>query len=106
MVSRMRTGSVIVDMAVDSGGNVEGSKLDEEVESGGVRIIGYASLARQVAVHASQMYSSNLVNFVSEFWDKEAKEFRLNVDDEIIKGCLVTKDGGVWNERLKETYNS
>ena len=106
MISKMRPGSIVIDMAVDSGGNVEGSKLDQEVEVGGVRIIGYGNLAGQVPTHASQMYSSNVGNLVMEFWDKEAKAFDLNTEDEIIRGCLITHDGRVWNERLKEMYNS
>lgn len=106
MVASMRPGSVVIDMAVESGGNVEGSKLDQEVEVGGVRIIGFANLAGMVPVHASQMYSSNIGNLVMEFWDKEKKSFELDVEDEIIKGCLITRDGQVWNERLKEIYNS
>lgn len=106
IVASMRPGSVIIDMAVDSGGNVEGSKLDEEVEVGGVRIIGYPNLAGMVAVDASQMYSNNVGNLVMEFWDKDKKMFVLDAEDEIIKGCLITHDGRVWNERLKEIYNS
>ena len=106
MVGSMRPGSVVIDMAVESGGNVEGSKLDQEIEVGGVRIIGLANLAGMVPVHASQMYSSNIGNLVMEFWDKEKKGFELDVEDEIIKGCLITRDGQVWNERLKEIYNS
>jgi len=102
----MRPGSVVIDMAIESGGNVEGSKLDEEVEIGGVRIIGFPNLAGRVPVHASQMYSSNVGNLIMEFWDKEKKMFVLDTEDEIIKGCLVTHDGRVWNERLKEMYNS
>jgi len=106
MIASMRPGSVVIDMAIESGGNVEGSKLDEEVEIGGVRIIGFPNLAGRVPVHASQMYSSNVGNLIMEFWDKEKKMFVLDTEDEIIKGCLVTHDGRVWNERLKEMYNS
>ena len=106
MVARMRPGSIIIDMAVESGGNVEGSKLDQEVDVGGVKIVGYSNLAGMVPVHASQMYSSNIGNLVMEFWDKEKKMLVLDVEDEILKGCLITRDGQVWNERLKEKYNS
>lgn len=106
MVSNMRPGSVVIDMAVESGGNVEGSKLGEEVDMNGVRVIGYPNLAGMVPAHASQMYSSNVGNLVMEFWDKEKREFVLDIEDEIIKGCLITHGGQVWNERLKEMYNS
>lgn len=101
MVEGMTPGSVIVDMAVEGGGNVEGSKVDEEVDVNGVCIIGLGNLSGRVAVHASQMYSANLYNLVDEFWDEEAKTFNLNLEDEIIQGCLVTHGGEVVNEKLK-----
>jgi NAD(P) transhydrogenase subunit alpha len=103
MVEGMTPGSIIVDMAVEGGGNVEGSKLDEEIDVGGVSIIGLGNLPGRVAVHASQMYSANLYNLVDEFWDEEGKTFNLNLEDEIIQGCLVTHGGEVVNEKLKGT---
>ncbi len=103
MVAQMRPGSMIVDMAVESGGNVEGSKLNEEVLVNGVRIIGLGNLPGRVATHASQMYSSNLHNLVEEYWDKDEKTFKLKLDDEIIKGCLITHQGQIVNEMLKKT---
>jgi NAD(P) transhydrogenase subunit alpha len=102
MVERMKPGSVIVDLAVESGGNVEGVVLGEEVEVNGVRIVGLPCLEGHAAVHASQMYASNLFNFVEEFWDKEEKTFNLKLDDEIIAGALVTHGGQVVNEMLKK----
>ena len=102
MVSQMRPGSIIVDMAVESGGNVEGSKLNEEVVVNGVRIMGLANLPGRVATHASQMFSSNLHNLVEEYWDKDEKIFKLKLDDEIIKGCLITHQGQIVNEMLKK----
>ncbi|MEX2326108.1 MAG: NAD(P) transhydrogenase subunit alpha, partial [Pseudomonadales bacterium] len=101
MVEAMKHGGVIVDMAVDSGGNVEGSKTDEIVQVGGVSIIGVSNLPSEVPKDASQMYSSNLFNFVMEFWDEEAKTFNLNLEDDIIKGCLITHDGAIVNETIK-----
>jgi len=101
MVARMQPGSVIVDLAVESGGNVEGVVLGEEAEVNGVRIVGLPCLEGHAAVHASQMYASNLFNFVDEFWDKEAKTFPLKLDDEIIQGALVTHGGEVVNAMLK-----
>ena len=101
MVDQMKPGSIIVDMAVESGGNVEGSKPNEEiVTDNGVRIIGLGNLPGRVAVHASQMYSNNLTNFLETYWDKDAKNFKLNLEDEIIKGCLVTHGGNVVNKQL------
>jgi NAD(P) transhydrogenase subunit alpha len=101
MVKRMRPGSVIVDLAADSGGNVAGSKPGEIVEAAGVKIIGLGPLPARVAVDASQMYSSNVVNLVGHFWDKESKRFVLKLDDEIIKGCLVTHQGEICHELFK-----
>ena len=101
MIAQMKPGSIVVDMAVESGGNVEGSKLDEEVVVNGVRIIGLGNLPSRVALHASQMYSSNLVNLIEHFWSAEEKIFKLNLEDEIIKGCLVTHQGQVVNEKVK-----
>lgn len=104
MVSRMKPGSVIVDLAVETGGNVEGSALGEEVDVNGVKIVGLANLPGRVSAHASQMYSANLCGFIEEFWDKEAKSFALKRDDEIIRGCLVTHDGAVVNETIQSVY--
>ena len=95
MIAQMKHGSIVVDLAVESGGNVEGSRLNEEVDIKGVRIIGLGNLPGRVAAHASQMYSNNLCAFVEEFWDKEQKNFRLKLDDEIIKSTLVTHNGKV-----------
>ena len=100
MVAQMKPGSIIVDMAVESGGNVEGSKVNEEVVVNGVKIIGLGNLPGRVTVHASQMYSSNLHNLLEEYWDKDAKIFKLNLDDEIIKGCLVTHGGQIVNQSI------
>ncbi len=101
IIRRMKPGSVIVDMAVESGGNVEGSKKDEDVDVGGVTIMGRSNLPGMVPVHASQMYSSNLCNMIEHFWDKESNSFKLDREDEIIKGCLVTHGGEVVNDLVK-----
>lgn len=102
MLSQMKPGSVVVDLAVESGGNVEGIELDKEVIVDGVRLVGLSNLESRVAVHASQMYSANLGSLVEDFWDKEAKTFALRMSDEIIQGCLVTHEGAVVNETLKK----
>lgn len=101
MITGMKPGSVIVDMAVESGGNVEGSKVDEEVEVNGVRIIGLGNLPGLVAFNASQMYSANLCNMLEHFWDDEAKSFRLDLEDEIIAGCLITHEKQIVNEVIR-----
>lgn len=106
MIDGMRAGSVIVDMAVETGGNVEGSMLDQVVETeNGVSIIGMGNLPNRVCVHASQMYSANLVNFVTHFWDQEAKTFSLKLDDEIIQGCLITHEQEIFSETYKNFLN-
>jgi NAD(P) transhydrogenase subunit alpha len=100
MLDAMKPGSVVVDMAVETGGNVEGVKYDEVIDRKGVKIIGIANLPGRAPLHASQVYSANLVNLIEEFWDKKEKVFALKLDDEIIKGCLVTHGGKVVNEKL------
>ena len=103
MLDGMSNGSVVVDLAVESGGNVEGSKLDEEViTENGVKIIGIGSLEGRVARHATQMYSANLYNFVEHFWNDEASEVSLDLEDEIQKGCVITSGGAIAHERFKK----
>ncbi len=104
MVSSMKPGSVIVDLAAGTGGNVEGTVKDEIIEVGGVTIIGIDNLPGEVALDASIMYSSNLYNFFAHFYDKENKEFKLDLEEEIIKGCLITHKNKMVNERLKGVY--
>lgn len=106
MLEAMKPGSVVVDLAVESGGNVEGSVAGEEVEINGVRVIGLANMPGRVANNASQMYSANLHNLVLEYWNKETKQFDLNMEDEIIKGCVITHDGALVNEMIKNIRGS
>ena len=102
MVSGMKFGSVIVDLAVESGGNVAGSKLDEEVQvKDGPRIIGIGAMEDRVAVHASQMYSANIFNFIEHFWNEESKQINQDLEDEILGGCVVTDGGSIVHERFK-----
>ena len=101
MVEAMKPGSIVIDMAVESGGNVEGSEPGKEVDINGVRVIGPSNLPGHVAADASQMYSSNLFNLVEHFWDEETKELKLNLEDEIMDGCLVVHDGEIRNETIK-----
>ena len=101
MVEAMQPGSVIVDMAAETGGNVEGSVAGQEAVVNGVTIIGRGNWPNFVCRDASQMYSSNLLNMVSEYWDKENKSFSLDLENEIIKGCLITHGGAIVNETIK-----
>ncbi len=105
MIARMQPGSVIIDMAVETGGNVEGSVPDEVVEISGIKVVGIGNLPGHVALTASQMYSSNLGNFVAHFWDAEGKTFRLDLNDDILKGALVTHDGALFSEMYKSIIN-
>ncbi len=101
MVEAMQPGSVVVDMAAESGGNVEGSVAGQETIVNGVVIIGQGNWANYVCRDASQMYAANIYNMLSECWDKESASFTLNPEDDIIKGCLVTHGGAVVNETIK-----
>ncbi len=105
MVAGMSPGSVIVDLAAEGGGNVDGTVLDEEViTDNGVRIIGIGRLECRVPQHASQMYSANLTNFVEHFWDEEAKALPpVDLEDEILKGSVITHGGNIVHERFKNS---
>ena len=105
MVESMKPGSVIIDMAVETGGNVEGSVMNEVVEINGVKVVGQGNLPGEVARNASDMYSNNLLNLVMEFWDREAKTLNLDPEDEIIAACVITRDGAVVNETIKNIYS-
>ena len=105
MVESMKPGSVIIDMAVETGGNVEGSVMNEVVDINGVKVVGQGNLPGEVARNASDMYSNNLVNLVLEFWDAEAKALSFDPEDEIIQACVITRDGAVVNETIKNIYS-
>ena len=104
IIRTMSPGSVIVDLAVETGGNVVGSEPNREVELNGVRIVGLANLPGEVAVNASQMFSSNLHALIDAFWNEEEKRLVLNSEDEIIKGCLITHKGRVVNQVIADHY--
>ena len=106
MVAGMTKGSVLVDLAVETGGNVAGSKANQEVEVDGVRIIGLANLPGEVAINASQMFSSNLFALVEEFWNEEEKRFVLDFEDEILRGCVITHQGEIVNEMIRKSYKT
>ena len=106
MVQRMKPGSVVVDMAVETGGNVECSRLDEEVLVNQVRVLGHGNLPGRVPHVASEMYSNNLCNLVDHFWDRETKTFKLDPENEILKQCLVTHGGKVCHEGLQKLITS
>jgi NAD(P) transhydrogenase subunit alpha len=106
MVKGMKPGSVVVDMAVETGGNVECSKLGEEAIVNDVRILGYRNLPGRVPRVASEMYSNNLGNLLDHFWDKENKTFKLDPANDILKHCLVAHGGAITNETLRNLVES
>ena len=99
-LATMRPGSVVVDLAVEQGGNVEGSAPGEVAVRHGVKIVGHRNVPSRLPADASALYSRNLFNFLSAFWDKEAGRPVLPDDDEIVKGVRLTQGGQVVNERL------
>ncbi|NUT01266.1 MAG: Re/Si-specific NAD(P)(+) transhydrogenase subunit alpha [Sphingomonas sp.] len=99
-LATMRPGSVVVDLAADAGGNVEGCAADENVVKHGVTIIGASNLARNLAADSSALFARNLFNFLSAFWDKEQNRPVLPDDDEIVKAIRLTQGGKIVNERL------
>jgi NAD(P) transhydrogenase subunit alpha len=101
MVAGMRRGSVVVDLAVETGGNVEGIRPDEEFESHGVWLIGHANLPGRVPRDASLMVAGNMVNFILHYWNKTEGRLNLDPSDEILKGCLVTHRGAVLNAAVR-----
>jgi NAD(P) transhydrogenase subunit alpha len=96
----MRAGSVLVDLAAEAGGNVEGTVAGKSVQKHGVMIIGASNLARSLGADASALFSRNLYNFLSAFWDKDKSAPELPDDDEIVKAIRLTRDGKVVSERL------
>ena len=95
MVEAMQPGSVVVDLAVESGGNVEGSVLNQTVDVDGVAILGQGNLPSAVAQNASEMYAANLMHFIDEFWDAEGGSLRLDPEDDIVASAVVVRDGSL-----------
>jgi NAD(P) transhydrogenase subunit alpha len=102
MVRSMKPGSIVVDLAVEQGGNCELSQADEIVEAGGVKIIAYTNVPGRLPVDASSLYARNLVNFITPFIDKESGQLQIDWDDELITGTALTRDGQVVHPALAE----
>ncbi len=101
MIAAMKAGSVVVDLAIEAGGNVEGAVADEIITTeNGVKLIAISNLESMLAGSASQMLSANFYNFINHFSDKEGV-FSLNMEDDITKSCIVVKDGEIRDERFK-----
>jgi H+-translocating NAD(P) transhydrogenase subunit alpha len=101
MVTSMRPGSVIVDLAVERGGNVEGVKTDTVADVGGVKIVGYSNVPGRVAATASSLYAKNLYAFLEVLIDKKAKALAINWDDDIVKATALTRDGAIVHPNFK-----
>ena len=100
-IEKMKPGSIIFDMAVESGGNVEGSKVDEVVIKNGVKIVGVSNLASRVAGHASLALSNNFNHWICDFYNKETSSINFDFDDEIVKSSVLVFDGKIVNERFQ-----
>jgi NAD(P) transhydrogenase subunit alpha len=99
-LATMKPGSVIIDLAVEQGGNVEGAVAGEIVVKHGVKIVGHRNMPSRLAADASALFARNLYNFLSAYWDKETGGPLLPDDDEIVKGVRLTLGGKIVNERL------
>ncbi len=95
MVASMRPGSVLVDLAVERGGNVDGARAGQVVEVNGVKIVGHANVPGRLAASASALYARNLLTFLETIVDKNEKKLAIDWDDEIVKGTALTRDGAV-----------
>jgi NAD(P) transhydrogenase subunit alpha len=102
MIESMKPGSIIVDLAVERGGNAELAKPGETVEHNGVRIMGRLNLPGSVPVNASSLYARNLQAFVEPLIDKEKRTLAVNWDDELVKGTLIARDGKIVNAMIAE----
>jgi len=101
MVETMKPGSVIVDMAVENGGNCEVSKAGKVVTTkNGVKVVGYENLAGRLASEASALYARNLLSFLQLLTNQEEKKLEIDWDDEIVQGCLIARDGKVVHPAL------
>jgi H+-translocating NAD(P) transhydrogenase subunit alpha len=101
MVTSMRPGSVIVDLAVERGGNVEGVKADTVVDMGGVKIVGYGNVPGRLAATASSLYAKNLLAFLDVLIDKKTKALAVNWDDDIVKATALTREGAIVHPNFK-----
>jgi H+-translocating NAD(P) transhydrogenase subunit alpha len=101
MVAAMRPGSVVVDLAVERGGNVEGASADGVAEAAGVKIVGYRNVPGRLAATASSLYAKNIFAFLEILIDKKNKQLAVNWDDDIVKATALTRDGAIVNPNFK-----
>jgi NAD(P) transhydrogenase subunit alpha len=100
MVASMKPGSVLIDLAIERGGNVEGAVAGEIAEVNGVKIVGHLNVAGRIAASASSLYARNLYAFLETLVDRQEKKLAVNYEDELVKATLVTKDGQVVHPAL------
>lgn len=103
MVELMQSGSIIIDLAAATGGNCALTKPNQIIEHHGVKIIGYTNYPSRIATDASRLYAKNLANFIQLLYNKETKQLYFNLEDDIIKSCLVTHQGKILNPIIGET---
>ena len=99
-IKKMKPGSVILDMAVETGGNVEGSVVDEVVDVNGVKVVGVSYLASRVSSHASFALSNNIINWITDFYDEELNAINFDFEDEVIQSSVLAFEGKIMNERF------
>ena len=99
-IKKMKPGSVILDMAVETGGNVEGSMVDEVVDVDGVKVVGISYLASKVSTHASFALSNNIINWITDFYDDESTSINFDFEDEVIQSSVLAYEGNIMNERF------
>ena len=99
-IKKMKPGSVILDMAVETGGNVEGSVTDEVVDINGVKVVGISYLASKVSSHASFALSNNIINWITDFYDEESHILNFDFEDEVIQSSVLAYEGKIMNERF------
>jgi NAD(P) transhydrogenase subunit alpha len=104
MLDRMKPGSIVVDTAVESGGNVEGLKYDDVLDVAGVKVLGFANLPSRAATNASEMLANNLAALVEYCWDKQSLSFQLDLTREILSRSIVTHAGEIRNETIRKAY--
>ncbi len=101
MVASMRPGSVLVDLAVERGGNVEGAKPGEVTQVGPAKIVGYLNVPGRLAASASALYAKNLLTFLETLIDRKEKKLAINWDDELVQGTALTRDGAIVHPNFK-----
>jgi len=106
MVASMHAGAVIIDLAVEAGGNCEGAQAGKIVDAGGVKIVGHENMPGRLPEDASALFAKNLFNFLSPHVDKETKELSIDWEDETVTGTLVTRDGAIVNDRVRDAVDT